>query len=102
MNTKEKIEEYQRRIKVMEAYENGERLVELKVLKTKDRWSLLVTSPPAWDWANNDYRIKPKPREFWLNVYKNRGFNTSSTSKEEADQLAIIGRIECIKVREII
>lgn len=25
-----------------------------------------------WNWQIADYRIKPEPREFWVNIYKER------------------------------
>ena len=56
----------------MEAFERGE-YVEVRTDKTKSgTWSVAVD--PIWDWNNNDYRIKPKPKqtvtiEKWLCEY---------------------------------
>ena len=45
----------------MEAFERGE-YVEVRTDKTKSgTWSVAVD--PIWDWNNNDYRIKPKPKQ---------------------------------------
>ena len=49
------------KIEVMEAFERGE-YVEVRTDKTKSgTWSVAVD--PIWDWNNNDYRIKPKPKQ---------------------------------------
>ena len=45
----------------MEAFERGE-YVEVRTDKTVDgQWG--VTIDPLWDWNNNDYRIKPNPKQ---------------------------------------
>ena len=60
------------KIQCMEAFERGE-YVEVRTDKTKSgTWSVAVD--PIWDWNNNDYRIKPKPKqviviEKWLCEY---------------------------------
>ena len=49
------------KIQCMEAFERGE-YVEVRTDKTKSgTWSVVVD--PIWDWNNNDYRIKPKPKQ---------------------------------------
>ena len=49
------------KIQCMEAFERGE-YVEVRTDKTKSgTWSVAVD--PIWDWNNNDYRIKPKPKQ---------------------------------------
>lgn len=46
------------------------------------------------------FRIKPEPREWWVNIYEN--CETLFTNREDADKGAISGRIRCAKVREVI
>ena len=59
------------KVAVMEAFERGE---EIQVDKGHySCWAL--TREPSWDWNNNDYRIKPEPKqvvaiEKWL-IYDN-------------------------------
>ena len=49
------------KIQTMEAFERGE-YVEVRTDKTKSgTWSVAVD--PIWDQNNNDYRIKPKPKQ---------------------------------------
>ena len=62
------------KIETMEAFERGE-YVEVRTDKTKSgTWSVAVN--PIWDWNNNDYRIKPKPKkvviEKWLLKHKTK------------------------------
>lgn len=47
--------------------------------------------------------IKPKkkPREFWVNVYES-GLPAVHLTKDDADRIAVIGRTECILVREVV
>ena len=57
------------KIETIQAFERGE-YVEVRTDKTvAGKWSVAVD--PLWDWNNNDYRIKPKPKkvvvlETWL------------------------------------
>lgn len=56
---------------------------------------------PAWD-DNLDFRIKPEPREWWLNVYPDNDTCGPYKTKEEANMNAAQSRrIACIKVREV-
>lgn len=43
-------------IEVMQAFERGEK-IEFKQLTLGGHW--FIASSPNWDWALNDYRIKP-------------------------------------------
>lgn len=47
-----------------------------------------------------NWRIKPEPREWWVNIYPNDAM--IHENKESADISANLSRIECIRVREII
>ena len=56
------------KIECMQAFERGE-YVEVRTDKTvAGQWGVAID--PLWDWNNNDYRIKPKPKkavvEKWL------------------------------------
>ena len=49
------------KIETMQAFERGE-YVEVRTDKTKSgTWGVAID--PLWDWNNNDYRIKPKPKQ---------------------------------------
>jgi len=55
---------------------------------------------PKWNWGYFDYRVKPEPREFWINLYPCNMYPYDS--KESADLCASTARLECIHVREVI
>ena len=57
-------EETKKAIEVMQAFVDG---VETEYHSIPDRvnW-YLVGANPVWSWGADEYRIKPKPREFWL------------------------------------
>lgn len=97
MNTKEKIE-------VMQGYEDGE-VVECDLLR-KDHWALLKDTflsegqtEPYWDWRHNNYRIKPEPKEFWINTAHENP--TAWPTKKRAEEV-YCGDQEIIKVREVL
>lgn len=49
------------------------------------------------------YRIKPKPREFWVNIYPPKRqpvMGAIYASKEEAQKNAMADSLECIRVVE--
>ena len=46
------------KIEVMEAFERGE---EIELNQGDNDW--IVYNSPSWDWLNNSYRIKPKPKQ---------------------------------------
>jgi len=39
---------------------------------------------PNWNWSDNDYRVKPKPRECWINFFGSAPSSVSWESEEEA------------------
>ena len=98
MNIDEHIKEYQRRIEVMQAAEEGKGL-EYKVRAFGD-W--LECNSPIWDWDECDYRVKPKPREVWVNCYNGYMYGPY-LSKDVANRNAMPGPgRECIHFREVI
>lgn len=74
------------KIQCMEAFERGE-YVEVRTDKTvAGKWSVAVD--PLWDWNNNDYRIKPKPKqvvviEKWL-IKSNFDFSFSQVVQTDS------------------
>jgi len=79
------------KIEVMQAALVGE---EIETYNVSGNW--LITGKPNWDWARFDYRIKPKPLEFWVNVSP-AGLVTICYAKQEAEDYN--GRT--IKMREV-
>ena len=58
MNTKDMI-------KIMQAYLDGES-IERANNATNYKW-VPTNGTPAWEWHSFNYRIKPKPKELWVN-----------------------------------
>jgi len=57
-----------RKIEVMQAFLAGEE-IEFATAGDDD-WETTRDFIITWDWNGLDYRVKPKPREFWVNVYE--------------------------------
>ena len=77
-------------ILVMQAYVDGE---EIEQSPIGDGWG--PVHEPVWDWYQNDYRIKPKPREFWVRIDHGIAMQISSDDDKQ-------DRDGWIKVREVI
>lgn len=88
------------KIEVMQAFEDGQE-IERKIRPTGEKW--LEVGLPSWNWSDNDYRIKPKPLEFWVNVKDDgRVSLLKYGSTEEAIQDCRWLEFKTIKVREVI
>lgn len=86
------------KIEVMQAAEDGKD-IEIKGTKLSgDYWH--TNSEYCWDWANFDYRIKPEPIEFWVNVYSGHTGSRYAT-KETAESNAEHGVLRTIKMQEV-
>ena len=71
------------KIEVMEAFERGE---EIELKNCDNDW--IVYDSPSWDWINNNYRIKPKPKqtvtiEKWL-IKSNFDFSFSQVVQTDS------------------
>jgi hypothetical protein len=85
------------KIAVMQAYVEG------KEIQTLDRscneW--VTTNDPMWAWNVCDYRVKPKPREWWfVDVYQSPLFDSREAAEEHRQVLRFHGMV--IHVREIL
>jgi len=85
-------------IEVMQAYVDGKEVECLARRVSGDEWEKVVS--PAWNWIRYDYRIKPEPREYYLNIYKEAV--TVFANRIDANVCAKSDRVACIKVREVI
>lgn len=79
------------KIKVMQAFERGEQIQRRSF--GCDSWADI--SSPAWDWFNQEYRVKPKIRKikvYWAILMKKDQtlITTNPKSKKEHD-LNLIG-----------
>lgn len=39
---------------------------------------------PSWNFQTNCYRVKPEPREIWVNVYDDNSYGSIHDTKERA------------------
>jgi len=82
-------EETKKAIEVMQAYVDGEK-VQVKVMHNSG-WQGYGKGAPMWNWEKVDYRIKPKPREVWINSYSDRlrvdVFDTEDWAKHNCGRL---------------
>jgi len=87
------------KIAVMQAFLDGE-TIQCRKHGSKKNWGVVRNPDPSWNWKDTDYRIKPEPREFWLNIYDNTA--VSFSTEEAAEKHVCFGRTERIRVREVI
>jgi hypothetical protein len=87
------------KIKVMQAHLDGAK-IEVRDRNTYDPWRLAIT--PVWDWYHYEYRVKPEPREFYINIYAGHTgypYPTKDAADKDSEHN---NRLECIHVREVI
>ena len=87
-------EETEKAIEVMQAYVDGAE-IESRLCGT-DEWIGVENS--SWDFKWENYRIKPKPREFWL-IPSNNHINHFWVETDEEEAKDYIG---AVKVREVL
>ena len=93
-------QETERRIEVMQAFVDDENIEVRR--KTEMAVWYSVGGDPSWNWSACDFRVKPKPREFWINIYPQQRYSFATyNTKKEADAYAL-QRSVCIKVREVV
>ena len=86
---------------IFEAFANGEDIQ--RQWHDSIKWEDVTES----DWLARKYRIKPKIREFWVNLYNKEEDNEIRTgclykTREEAERYADPDKKTCIKVIEVI
>ncbi len=64
-------------------------------------WKKHWGDTPCWNFADYTYRIKPKPREFWI-TQTGVGNATAHSSEQAAIDWSISEDEQLIKVREVI
>ncbi len=92
----------QQQIDVMQMASIG-KPIEFRGLSNRGSGSWISNPDPKWNWESFEYRVKPEPREFWVNIYDRDAIdNIAHLSKENADRAAGAARVKCILVREVI
>jgi hypothetical protein len=89
------------KIAVMQAYVEGK---EIQFCESgKETWLdlNLQDSEPRWNWERCDYRVKPKPREWWfVDVYQSPLFDSREAAEEHRQVLRFHGMV--IHVLEVL
>ncbi len=85
-------------IEVIQAHRDGKKIQAKSILID---WHDTVLNQPSWNFDVYDYRIKPEPREWWVNVYPD-GDSYWYETKEAADKQTSKYRLECRHVREVL
>lgn len=90
----------QEKIAVMLAAVDGKAIEVRRVgeSRTDDRWYQSVG--PSWDWASREYRVKPEPKEIYVNEYST-GFSSYS-DKSSAERAACSALRKAVLYREVI
>lgn len=87
------------KIEVMQAALYGK---EVQFFNSSGEWQDLEDEEPLWDWDQFDYRIKPTPLEFWVNVHANLTHAVEVfTTEGDAEIHAKHSKVKTIKVREV-
>ena len=98
-------EETQQAIRVMQAWVDGEEEVEFE--SRSGSWQP-IGRVSIWEFGTTKYRIKQKPREFWINIYPDpsavgpRRAVLAHQSRQDANATAAPRRTDCIRVQEIL
>jgi hypothetical protein len=79
-------------IEVIQAHKDGKVIQGIaKVLGEAGEW-LDQHHEPAWDFAKNNYRAKPMPKEYWLVPYTDRlGFMVFDSPITPANRITFFG-----------
>jgi hypothetical protein len=95
-------------IYVLQAHKEGERIQRQnknsELGELEEEWIDILT--PTWDFRNYNFRVRRKPRKWWLNVYRD-GYRENCVrylSKKEAVE-AVKDRedfVDCIPVQELL
>ena len=93
------IEETVKSIEVMQAYVGGQPL-QMRLRHTCGGGNWTDVGIPSWDWVSNEYRVKPEPMEFWVNVHPDgtkRLYETPAGAMVNAAQ-----KVRTLHVREVV
>jgi len=87
------------KIEVMQAALDGKEIE--RNTGTNNGWQ--PEPDPDWSWDCWDYRIKPEPMEFWINVYVDgeEGVFTHYSEEAAVDFASTRLDLKTIKVREV-
>lgn len=91
------------KIEVMQAADDGKEIEYQN--DARGSWHGFDGELPLWNWGSTDYRTKPEPMEFWVNVYggvyTTRAHKTEAEARKECKD-SQVNIIKTIKVREVL
>lgn len=93
------IEETKEAIKVMQAFVDG-KIVQYKQ-PALDCWYDLVDINPIWNWGCVNYRIKPEPKEIWVNEYDGCWGIVHGTKEEAKNRADRDATRKAVRYREV-
>ena len=79
---------------VIQAFADGEE-IECRNIRQRDRQDWHSINDPGWC-KSNEYRIKPEPREFWIDLTEREFIESGKGSKYWGEENDVI------KVREVL
>ena len=88
-------------IDVLRAAQDGMTIQYRNKLSAGSWWEAEDSLGLSFDFSGIDYRVKPEPREFWLNVYPHGSVCIHET-EEEANRNRCGVTSRTIKVREVL
>lgn len=68
---------------LIKAFDNG-KAVQFRSARTDSEWKECVN--PIWDFNSFEYRIKPDPTYFWINLYTDGKFTCHLNSQDATKQ----------------
>ncbi len=96
------IEETKEAIKVMQAFVDGKTIQYLSSIGWRDV-DPLSTAEMAWLWGDVKYRIKPEPKDIWVNEYERQCDDYFYHSREAAEESAAPYALRvAVRYREVI
>jgi hypothetical protein len=91
------IEETKKAIEVMQAFVDGKTVQ----VETHAGWE--DVDDPLWEWFGGPYRVKPEPKEIWVNEYHGGCFDIAYSSRENAVAVATPHAVrKGVRYREVI
>lgn len=87
-------------IAVLQAAKEGKAIQARLRNSPTDQWEVVS---PSWNFAQCDFRIKPTPREWWINFYEGNSPCHAFTTRYSAIACSSPGPdYHCIHVREVL
>ena len=85
------IEDTKKAIEVMQAFVDGK-----EIQCRSHNHSHWKYANPDWNFTNCEYRVKPEPKEVWINMYPDRAFaSVAWASEDDAKESKTVKELGC-------